>query len=61
MKRLSEKEMYVITNRIMAEEPLTLREISNHLHLSRERVRQIESEALRKLKKEMSRSISLEA
>jgi DNA-directed RNA polymerase sigma subunit (sigma70/sigma32) len=35
----------------MAEEPLTLREISNHLHLSRERVRQIESEALRKLKR----------
>jgi RNA polymerase sigma-32 factor len=56
IKRLSEKEMYVITNRIMAEEPLTLREVGNHLHLSRERVRQIESEALKKLKKEMSRT-----
>jgi RNA polymerase sigma-32 factor len=59
MKRLSEKEMYVIKNRIMADEPLTLQEIGNQLKLSKERVRQIESEALKKLKKEMSRSISL--
>jgi RNA polymerase sigma-32 factor len=61
IKRLSEKEMYVITNRIMADEPLTLREIGNHLHLSRERVRQIEGEALKKLKQEMSRNLSLGA
>jgi RNA polymerase sigma-32 factor len=60
MKRLSEKEMYVIKNRVMADEPLTLQEIGDHLKLSRERVRQIESEALKKLKKEMSRGISLE-
>jgi RNA polymerase sigma-32 factor len=52
MKRLNEKEAYVITNRIMAEEPLTLQEIGDHLKLSRERVRQIESEALKKLRKE---------
>jgi RNA polymerase sigma-32 factor len=60
MKRLSEKEMYMIKNRVMADEPLTLQEIGNHLHLSRERVRQIEGEALKKLKKEMSRGIPLE-
>ena len=60
VKRLSEKERYVITNRIMADDPLTLREVGNHLHLSRERVRQIESEALKKLKREMSRNISPE-
>ena len=52
MKRLNEKEVYVIKNRIMAEEPLTLQEIGGHLKLSRERVRQIESEALKKLRKE---------
>ena len=51
--------VYVIKNRIMADEPLTLQEIGNQLKLSKERVRQIESEALKKLKKEMSRSISL--
>jgi len=54
MKRLNEKEAYVIKNRVMADSPLTLQEIGNHLKLSRERVRQIESEALRKLKKEIS-------
>ena len=52
MKRLNEKEVYVLQNRIMAEEPLTLQQIGDHLKLSRERVRQIESEALRKLKRE---------
>jgi RNA polymerase sigma-32 factor len=60
MKRLSEKEMYVIKNRVMADEPLTLQEIGNHLRLSKERVRQIEGEALKKLKKEMSRGVPLE-
>jgi RNA polymerase sigma-32 factor len=61
MKRLNEKEVYVIKNRIMADEPLTLQEIGSHLKLSRERVRQIESEALKKLKKEFSTSIDLRA
>ncbi len=61
MKRLNEKEVFVIKNRIMAESPLTLQEIGNHLKLSRERVRQIESEALRKLKREMSSSAGLSA
>jgi RNA polymerase sigma-32 factor len=60
MERLSEKEMYVIKNRVMADEPLTLQEIGNHLRLSRERVRQIEGEALKKLKKEMSRGMAVE-
>jgi RNA polymerase sigma-32 factor len=54
MEHLSEKEIYVVKNRIMAEEPLTLQEIGSHLKLSRERVRQIEGEALIKLKKQMS-------
>ena len=61
MKRLNEKEVYVIKNRIMAEEPLTLQEIGDHLKLSRERVRQIESEALKKLKKEFSTRLELQA
>jgi len=59
MKRLNEKETYVIQNRIMADSPLTLQEIGDHLKLSRERVRQIESEALGKLKKEFGTSLSL--
>jgi RNA polymerase sigma-32 factor len=54
MKRLNPKEEYVIKNRIMSDSSLTLQEIGNHLNLSRERVRQIESEALKKLRKKMS-------
>jgi len=61
LKRLNEKEVYVIKNRIMAESPLTLQEIGSHLKLSRERVRQIESEALKKLKKEFSGNVYLQA
>jgi len=61
MKRLNEKEVYVIQNRIMAEDPLTLQQIGDHLKLSRERVRQIESEALKKLKKEFSTQLELPA
>jgi len=61
LKRLSEKEVFIIKNRIMSDEPLTLQEIGLQLNLSRERVRQIESEALKKLKKEMSTSVSLQA
>lgn len=61
MRRLTEKEEYVIKNRIMADSPLTLQEIGAHLKLSRERVRQIENEALKKLKREMSSRVPLGA
>jgi RNA polymerase sigma-32 factor len=61
MKNLNDKEKYVIKNRVMADTPLTLQEIGSHLKLSRERVRQIESEALKKLKRELSPRMSLEA
>jgi RNA polymerase sigma-32 factor len=61
MKRLNEKEVYIIKNRVMSDEPLTLQQIGDHLKLSRERVRQIESEALKKLKKEFSTRLELQA
>jgi RNA polymerase sigma-32 factor len=61
MKRLNDKEVYVIKSRIMAEEPLTLQQIGDHLKLSRERVRQIESEALKKLKREFGTRLEPQA
>lgn len=61
LKRLNEKEAFIIKNRIMSEEPLTLQEIGSQLKLSRERVRQIESEALKKLKREIGSSMQLQA
>ena len=41
-KLLSEKECFILENRIMAEEPLTLREIGERFKTSRESVRQIQ-------------------
>ena len=47
---LNEKERYVIEQRVAADTPLTLQEIADHFSISRERVRQIEEGALRKMK-----------
>lgn len=46
---LNEKEQYVIRNRFMNEPSLTLEEIGRKLGITRERVRQIEKEAIKKL------------
>ncbi len=53
LDRLSERERYIITNRIMSDKPLTLQEIGDKFQLSRERVRQVEKEALTKLRRDM--------
>jgi len=50
VSRLNEKERFVIEQRVSAEEPLTLQEIADHFSISRERVRQIEEGALKKMK-----------
>lgn len=54
MTRLNEKERFVIENRVTAEEPMTLQEIADHFAISRERVRQIEEGALKKMKNFLS-------
>ena len=48
--RLGEKEQFVVKERIVADDPMTLQEIADHFAISRERVRQIEENALRKIK-----------
>jgi RNA polymerase sigma-32 factor len=50
LSSLNEKEKYVIENRVTADDPMTLQEIADHFSISRERVRQIEEGALRKMK-----------
>ena len=50
MEVLNEKERYIVSNRLMAEEPKTLQEIGSHFSISRERARQIEGNVMRKLK-----------
>ena len=48
--KLSEREREIVRLRHMIEEPMTLRQVGTAMGLSRERVRQLESQALRKLK-----------
>jgi RNA polymerase sigma-32 factor len=50
LEDLSERERFIVRHRIMADDPMTLQELGDAFAISRERVRQFESEALRKLK-----------
>ncbi len=49
LKSLDEREQYIIKNRMLREEPVTLEEIGAKFNISRERVRQIEKKAFEKL------------
>jgi RNA polymerase sigma-32 factor len=50
LNRLNERERYIIEHRITADDPMTLQEIADRFSVSRERVRQIEEGALKKMK-----------
>jgi RNA polymerase sigma-32 factor len=50
LTRLNEKESYIIKNRVMTDNPKTLQEIGNQYNITRERARQIEKQALKKLR-----------
>ena len=47
---LEGKEKYIFTKRLMSDRPMTLQEIGNHFGITRERVRQLESRTMKKLK-----------
>jgi RNA polymerase sigma-32 factor len=51
LESLNEKERFVIERRVASEQPMTLQEIADHFAISRERVRQIEEGALKKMKR----------
>jgi len=48
---LSGKELDIFDNRIMAETPLTLQELGDKYHISRERIRQIQERTIKNIKK----------
>jgi RNA polymerase sigma-32 factor len=52
-KRLNEKQLYILENRILAEERLTLQDIGTRFNTSRENVRQIEMRVSRDLKRNL--------
>jgi len=49
-RSLKSKEVFLLQNRLMAENPITLQAAGDQLHISRERARQIEKRVLDKLK-----------
>ena len=50
LANLSDRERYIIRNRIMSETPETLQEIGERFKITRERARQVEKEALKKMR-----------
>lgn len=49
--KLTPKEKYILENRLLADEPMTLQEIGDHYGTTREAVRQIEARLMDKIKK----------
>ena len=59
LKQLNEREQYIIKNRMLTSEPQTLNEVGKKFGISRERVRQIEESAMKKLKQAVLLAISV--
>jgi len=57
LPKLNEKEIYILQNRLLTDEPITLREIGEKYNVTRERVRQLEARLLEKLKQYLSGDI----
>ena len=51
LKSLDERERFIIDNRILRDKGLTLQELGKKFNVSGERIRQIENQALKKMKK----------
>jgi len=55
--RLNEKERVILKRRLLSDDPLTLQTIAEQFGISRERVRQIEANLLKKLKKQLEKDM----
>ncbi len=55
--KLNEKENYILQNRLLSDEPVTLREIGEKYNVTRERVRQLEARLLEKIRQHLSNDI----
>jgi RNA polymerase sigma-32 factor len=56
-KDLSEREVYILENRVFSDAPATLQEIGERYGITRERVRQIESSMIKKIRAYFEREI----
>ena len=55
--QLSEKEAYILEHRLLTDDPVTLREIGERYHVTRERIRQLEARLLAKLRAHLGEEI----
>ncbi|MDX8398434.1 MAG: RNA polymerase factor sigma-32 [Mariprofundaceae bacterium] len=53
MQSLSERDRYIVKQRHLSDDPVTLKELSEELGVSIERVRQLEKRAMKKMKAEL--------
>lgn len=58
MSQLTDKELYILEHRLLTDDPVTLREIGEKYHITRERVRQLEARLLQKLRTHLSSHIA---
>ncbi len=54
---LTEKETYILENRILADEPMTLQEIGEHYGVTREAVRQLEARLINRIRHAVTSSL----
>lgn len=59
LSKLNDREQYIIKNRLLTSNPKTLNEVGEEFGISRERVRQIEDAAIKKLKELVLLAISV--
>ena len=55
--RLNAKEQVILNTRLLSDEPKTLQTIADEFNISRERVRQIEANLLKKLRKQLEKEM----
>jgi RNA polymerase sigma-32 factor len=55
--KLNYRDRFILENRIMSDDPLTLQEIGKRFSISRERVRQVEDRIWKSLRRELKRTV----
>jgi len=60
MATLNERERYIISERRLSEDPVTLEELAGEYGISRERIRQIEVRAFEKLRAAMTADVDMD-
>lgn len=59
--KLNEKETYILDNRILADDPMTLQEIGEHYGVTREAVRQLEARLINRIRTAFTESVETDS